>query len=130
MRLFKEIIKKLEEYEGNICSVGVRGLQEGQGLGSLENSREWEDGELTDIELDGTSCIVVSSDYNYEPEYLIEENIEKYAKEVLDYADENGIIGLVVGQLAEGGTDIGEIVIPEAVCIHTWTVTEYKKIIV
>ena len=72
-----------------------------------ENPQPWE--------LDGTSCILVSGDWRYDPISLIKDNIRKYAELLLDYANQGDVFAIVVGDLTDNDTcDPGEIVISNA----------------
>lgn len=107
-KLLKEVIDLLgDEFDG---AVGLRGDNSEYAEGTeLWNSRFWEDGIETDEVLDGTSAIIISADWKYDTIQTIEENINRYANLAEDYGEN---IYLVVGDVAEGGNDIGEIVIP------------------
>ncbi|MHB8172746.1 MAG: hypothetical protein ACYDG6_14650 [Thermincolia bacterium] len=104
-----------EDYEG---AVGLRGLYKTDDINLLDPSYVWDDGNWTDEQLNGTSVIVVASDWYYDNSEIVEYNIKKYADLVLQYGD--GKIGLVVGQYVNGGEDIGEILIGDAKVIHVW----------
>lgn len=115
--LIEFILEKIGEDYGGV--VGLRGLYAGDGLGNLQNSRVWEDGNETDEELDGTSTIIISGDWSYDPGSAIINNISRYAKNVFAYG--NGHIGLVIGDSGAGGEDLGELIIRNAECIYIWT---------
>lgn len=114
--LIELILEKIGEDYGGV--VGLRGLYTEEGLGNLRNSRVWEDGNETSEELDGTSAIIISGNWRYDPASAISDNISRYAKNVFIYG--KGKIGLVIGDSGEGGEDIGELIIENAECIYIW----------
>ncbi len=114
-KLAAEIIKIVgEDFDG---SVGIRGLYETDDYNDLGDSARYEEGEFAE-QLDGASTIIVSGDWQYDPEEVIVENLKTYADEVFIYGDHE--IGLVVGGYGECGEEVGELLIPGARVIHTW----------
>ena len=102
-----------DDFEG---SVGLRGLYSNEGLGMLEDSFAWDDGEMTDFRLSGT-CVVGLS------EYFADGLTEKKSqiKEVFSYGD--GRVGLVIGSLyPERGYDewANELIIKNAEVVFIW----------
>ena len=114
--LIEFILEKIGEDYGGV--VGLRGLYRQEKIGSLRDSRVWEDGNETDEELDGTSTVMISGNWCYDSGKVIRDNISRYAENVFAYG--NGRIGLVIGDSGEGGEDIGEIIIRNAECIYIW----------
>jgi len=105
------IIKKELEKKDGMTFVGVRGLYKGEGMGYLENSHVWEDGNYTEEMLSGTSTVYVG-EYWGEPNFDIKD-LEKALRDASTYGDSNNI-GIVVGDNLSGGEDIGEGVISNA----------------
>jgi hypothetical protein len=72
-----------------------------------ENPQPWE--------LNGTSCIIVSGDWRYDPVEVIKENIRKHAEKLLNYANQGDIFAIITGDLTNNDScDPGEIVISNA----------------
>lgn len=97
-------------------SIGLRGLYDGDNIGPLKPSYVWDDGNMTDDILPGTSCIVISPDIIYNSDSLSISNINTYASNVFCYGD--GRVGLVIGEGCEGGNDNGEVIIYNAKLVH------------
>ncbi len=66
----------------------------------------WDDGNITEEQLPGTSCLDLA---NIDPEKAIEE--------VKAYCWGEGELIIIAGSSAEGGNDVGEIIIHDAVRI-------------
>jgi hypothetical protein len=72
-----------------------------------ENPQPWE--------LDGTSCFIVSGDWEYDSMSTIKDNIKNYSQFLLDYANQNDVFAIVVGDLTNNDScDPGEIVLSNA----------------
>ena len=103
----------VEECDG---AVGFRGLYSNEGIGKIENSFVWNDGEMTDSRLDGT-CVVGLAE-------VFADGItakKSQMKEVFSYGD--GMVGLVVGlPYPERGNDewANEMIIENAEVVYIW----------
>lgn len=72
-----------------------------------ENPQPWK--------LNGTSCIIVSGDWQYDSMTQIKNNIKKYASLLLNYANQDDVFAIVIGDLTNNDScDPGEIVISNA----------------
>ena len=75
-----------------------------------ENPQPWE--------LDGTSAILVSGDWQYDSVSTIKNNISRYSQLILDYMNNDDVIAVIAGDLNDNYTcDPGEVVISNAVVI-------------
>ncbi len=110
-----------EDFEG---TVGLRGLYENEGIGKLRNSSVWEDGNMTDEELDGTCVVGLSTNWSEDGYKELESAIQQYASEVFKYdMYGNARVGLVVGKAyADYGNDYwsNEVIVEEAKVIYIW----------
>lgn len=112
--LNSELLDKIYELLGDDFdgSVGLRGDVQKYEVGQeLYPSRYWEDGVETGEVLDGTSALIISADWRYDSRDTIKSNLSKYGPLVSQYGDN---IYVIVGNIAQGGDDIGEIIIPDA----------------
>ncbi len=83
-------------------AVGLRGIyKEEIGKTKLRDSYVWTDGDRTSQKLDGTSVALMDGDYSNNPEYIMQENISRYAQNAKDYGD-SGFIAVVYGDLNTG----------------------------
>jgi hypothetical protein len=115
---FAEVIVNLVD-DLSPGSVGLRGVLDAElRRGRLVRSRRWEDGKPTHETLAGTSAVRVAPDYQYDPLSVLEGNLRDYGERALSYGDH---VLLIVGSPARGGSDIGEIVIPDAVIVGVWS---------
>lgn len=105
-----------EDFDG---AIGFRGDTAGRKPGeALPDSRVYEEGESTGEVLGGASAIIIAPDYAYNPDDVIESNLQHHAKDAAIYGED---VYVVVGKPAKGGEDPGEIIIPEArVLISVW----------
>ena len=113
--IFWDFISKIvgENFEG---SVGLRGLYVNESMGEMENSFVWDDGRMTDFQLDGT-CVVGLAE-------VFADGITattSQMKEVFSYG--HGRFGLVVGSpYPERGNDewANEMIIENAEVVYIW----------
>jgi hypothetical protein len=104
-----------EDFDGK---VGLRAdsaeyLQVGSTLRNSINCDE-HNADPEPFELDGTSAILISGDWRYDPRSVITKNIKR-CKRLLEYANKGDVIAIIAGALTNNDTcDPGEVVISDA----------------
>lgn len=95
------------------CYVGLRGMYAEETTGLLRPSHIWEDGSMTEDLLDGT-CAIALGEWWDGPDFS-DSDIEPAMRRAQMYGDGN--IGVIIGNNAQAGEDIAEVILRDAECI-------------
>ena len=99
-------IAEAMELDSKYGYIGIRTQEQSFELGEMtHNSKVWDDGDETDIELDGVCCTSLSK----------LADIKSYQLRQVTYYGEH--IAIIAGDRAEYGEDLGELIIADATVV-------------